>query len=117
MPNPSGGNQFGNFTLQPAYGDVAKQTELTREAPVSGAAVAGRALNAPRRGERQTMRGQPQPAQAPQQQPQAGAQQAAPPTPKISPQAWQAQSWQQIAAIPGASPLVQQYAARAQSGT
>lgn len=108
MPNPGGGNQFGNFTLQPAYGDVKKQTELTREAPVSGAPVAGRALNAPRRGERQAMRGPSQ------QQPQPGVQQQAPPTPEIAPQAWQAQSWQQIAAIPGASPLVQQYAQRAQ---
>jgi hypothetical protein len=36
VPNPGGANAFGGFELQTPYGDVKKQTQLNREAPISG---------------------------------------------------------------------------------
>lgn len=45
--NPGGTNQFGNYTIQPGYGDVKRQTELLRESPMSGSPLAAQALNAP----------------------------------------------------------------------
>ena len=97
MSNPGGGNQFGNYTLQPQYGDVKKQTQLTREAPISGSPFAAQALNAPRRQQKQaTAPRQSAPPEAPPV--------LASPTPGL---------WQQIAATPGASPLVISYASRA----
>lgn len=104
MPNPGGGNQFGNYTLQPGYGDVARQTRLTKAAPISGAPFAAHALETPRRAGKQAQRGK-----APQ--PQAPPAQAAPEP--IQPQVTLAARWQAIAAVPGASPLVQQLAAQA----
>ncbi len=108
--NPGGANQFGNYTLQPAYGDVKRQTELIREAPMSGAPVAGRALASPRSAQRATQR--PSAAVAPD----APQQQAAPPLEPVTYQAQLAATWQQIAATPGASPLVLQIAQAAQNG-
>ena len=92
MPNPGGGNQFGSYQLQPRYGDVKKQTQLTRAAPISGAPYAAQALNTPRRSQRSTQR--PQAAEA-----------ATPPaeTPKLPPE----QIYRRIAVIPGASETVQ----------
>lgn len=106
MPNPGGANAFGNFTLQKPYGDVKKQTALVKEAPLSGSPLAAQALNAPRRGQRQATR----PRREAQQQP------APMPPPQPTPQASSAMLWQQIAQLPGVSPLVQSYAAQAQSG-
>ena len=94
MSNTGGGNQFGNFQLQPAYGDVAKQSQLTRSAPMSGAPVP--ALNAPRRAQRQT--------QKPRRQPVAAAQEAQQPPPTVPPPAPQV-IYQQIAQIPGVTPM------------
>ena len=100
MSNPGGGNQFGNYTLQPQYGDVKKQTQLTREAPISGSPFAQQALGAPRRAQKRAAGvGSPTPGPAPEVL-------AAPVTPTAG-------LWQQIAAAPGASPLVISYAARA----
>ena len=107
MPNPGGGNQFGNYQIQAPYGDVKKQTELIREAPMSGAPTSGRALGAARSAQKQAIRGQQQPQAAPVGPPPGP--QAAP----VSPQAFTLAAWQQISQIPGASPLVQEYAARA----
>ncbi len=74
--NVQGSNQFGNYQLQPAYGDVKKQTQLTREAPISGSPFS--ALEAPRRAGRaakqppqaQTAPAQEQPGQEPSPEPQ-----------------------------------------------
>ena len=98
MSNPGGDNQFGNYTLQPGYGDVKRQTELLREAPISGSPLAAQALQAPRRAQKAASRrpgtnvGSP-PLVAPQAPPEASG-----PSPDV---------YHQIAAIPGASPLVQ----------
>ena len=110
MANEGGANQFGGYQIQPGYGDVKKQTELIREAPMSGAPTSGRALGAARSDQKRAVRGTTQAAPAP---PGAPAPAPTPPT-QISPQQFALQAWQQIAAIPGASPLIQQYAARAQ---
>lgn len=104
MPNPSGSNQF---QPEPAYGAVQRMTQLTREAPISGAPVAAHALDSPRRGRRQAARGGQQQSEAPLPV------ELPPPVP---PQALQAQVWAAVAADPGASPLVKEYAQRAQSG-
>lgn len=115
--NLGGSNQFGNYTLQPGYGDVAKQTALTREAPMSGSPIAANAIGSPKRATRTAARqGVPRSAQPPAQGPGGavpGPAAAAPPTPE----AQAASVWQQIAQTPGASPLVQQYAAQAASGS
>lgn len=103
MPNPGGTNQFGT---DPAYGDVKRLTELTREAPMSGARVAAGATNAPRRAQRQVTR----PARPAAAAPQAAQ---APPAP-VSYEAQLAAVWAQVAADPGASPLVREYAQQAQ---
>ena len=96
MSNPGGGNQFGNYTLQPKYGDVKKQTQLTREAPISGSPFAQQALNTPRRQQRQASR--------------QLAQRQVPPVMAANPEPVgpAPATYKAIAAIPGASPLVQQ---------
>lgn len=102
MPNPSGANQLGDTNVP--YGDVKRTYELTRAAPMSGAAVAGRALNAPRRAKQ---RGVTSPnAAAPPTVPPGPSQVQPPPVDNRT-------VWQEIARIPGASPLVHQLAARA----
>ena len=100
--NPGGSNQFGSYQIQPPFGDVKRQTELTRSAPMSGAPVAGRALGAPRAASRAT-------------QTRKGAVAAQTPltgnvTPPPLPPPSVATLWQRIAAIPGISPLAQEYA-------
>ena len=94
MSNPGGGNQFGNYTLQPQYGDVKKQTQLTREAPISGSPFAAQALNAPRRQQKAATRGR-------------SVVPSAPLPPVENPIGPPPDLYQQIASIPGASPLVQ----------
>jgi hypothetical protein len=93
MPNPGGGNQFGSYQIQPAYGDVKKQTQLTKAAPISGAPYAAQALNTPRRSQRSAGRAS-----------RGVAQNVAPPqdAPRLPVQ----QVYQQIAALPGASATV-----------
>jgi len=112
MPNPLGANPLNPNPVP--YGDVKRTTELTREAPMSGGTVAGRALNTPNRAQDQAVRGTPT---APASQP------AAAPVPAGSPPATEqpqtpyyqqvAQVWQALAAIPGASAEVRDYARRA----
>lgn len=102
--NPLGSNQFGNFTLQPQYGDVSKLTRLTKAAPISGAPVS--ALNMPKRSQRQAANGG-----------RAGAIQSAALGPTIPPQQPPppsvAATWQAISRIPGISPLAHEYASAA----
>jgi hypothetical protein len=114
LPNPGGQNSA--VDLRP-YGDVKKQTELTQSAPLSGAPVAGRAIDAARRAQRTAVRGRPQPAAS-------GPAPAA--TPPVAPGAAPVQNtgqqgsaqraavWSALAATPGASGLVQFYAQQAQ---
>jgi hypothetical protein len=105
--NPAGRNQFDRFTPELPYGDLKRSTELMREAPISGAPVAGRALNLPERAHDAAAR--PQAPRASTSAAPAGLSPYAPagaPTP--------AQVWAMIASVPGASPLVQQLAAQAQ---
>ena len=101
MPNPSGQNQFGSYTQRPTQGDVKRQAELTRAAPLSGAPVVGSEMNTPRRSKQQATRGgkqQQAAAPPPAQNAPAQAQQA---TPFLV-----AQRWAQIAAQPGANPAI-----------
>jgi hypothetical protein len=92
MPNPGGGNQLGSYQIQPKYGDVKKQTALTKAAPISGAPYAAQALNTPQRSQRSATRGTPQ--QSPQQPPTVGTQ-----SPTLPPE----QIYKAIADLPGAS--------------
>ncbi len=93
--NAGGSNQFGNYTLQPAYGDVKKQTALTRAAPISGSPFS--ALQAPERAQARATRprqqGQPQAPMPPVQAPQA-------PDPSVV--------YRQIAEIPNVTPVWRQ---------
>jgi len=109
-PNPGGHNQFQGFGTVAPYGDQARQFELTREAPMSGAPVAGRAIGTPERqrsARRRAAAG-------------GGGSGAGQPTTTVLPQLplpyekQIAMIWQQVASIPGASDLVQQIASDAQ---
>lgn len=102
--NPEGVNSFTGFGDEPMYGEATKDAALARSAPVAGAAVVAGAIAAPRRASRNAARGGAQPVAAPLPPP--GAMQP-------SPNATLAMQWQQIAAIPGASDLVREYAALA----
>lgn len=97
MANPTGVNQV--FNPEQAYGEVKRLQELTRSAPVSGAPVAGRALNTPQRAQRSATRGEAAPP-------------APPPLPPSIPDApvTKAQTWAELAREPGASELVAYYA-------
>lgn len=110
MPNnASGVNGFDGFGTEEPYGQATKDAQLAGGAPLAGAAVASRPIQAAKRAGRQAVRG----ASA---QPVASAQpQDSAPLPPQEPsyEARLAQMWQGIAAIPGASPLVQTYAALA----
>jgi len=113
MANPGGKNSpvhFNGLVQNPAvYGDKQKQGDLARSAPTAGGGAAGSMLNSPRRAKQQAMRPQQQ-----QQSPQP--QQLVPQGEAPSYQAQLASAWAEIAATPGASPLVQQLAQEAQLG-
>lgn len=108
--NPGGNNQFQGFGLEAPYGQGTKNTELLREAPMSGSPVAGRAIGTPERQRSQRRRAArgTRPGSPPQ------------PTTTVLPQLpipYEKQialMWQQAAAIPGASDLVKQVAQNAQ---
>ena len=110
MANPNGSNQhFQGFGSVTPYGDEKRQFELTREAPLSGAPVAGRAIGAPERQRSARRRAA------------SGKAGGAPtPTTTVLPQLpipypkQIAMIWQQVAAIPGASDTVKQIAQDAQ---
>ena len=110
MANPGGKNSPVHFNglvqNPPVYGDKARQGDLQRTVPLAGGGAAS-ALNAPRRAGSQAKSG-PTPKAAPVSSPSPGLQ----PTY----QAQLAQTWAEIAAVPGASPLVQQLAQEAQIG-
>lgn len=109
MPNPGGSNQLGSYQLQPAYGDVKKQTELTKNAPISGSPFAVHATETPRRSQRQVARG----GSATPSAASAAGPPGSTPTPQPSSAAALAHTWQELAETPGASPVVQQLAYQA----
>lgn len=101
--NPQGVNGFDGFGRESAYGAVKRLTQATKAAPLAGDAAP--ALNAPRRAQRQAVRGRAQ-------------QQAAPPPAPASPTEVPypvalANEWAEIAQTPGVSELVLEYAGRA----
>jgi hypothetical protein len=96
MPNPSGVNSFDKFGTQATYGAVKKATDLAGGAPLSGAPNA--AVSAPKRAQRAAVshkRGQGQGK-------------------SVDYPTFQAQWWTDTAATPGVSPLVMEYAMKAQ---
>lgn len=97
MANPGGTNQLGSHP----YGAIKRATELTREAPMSGAPIATRATEAPRRAGKRARRGERAPAVAPP---------APMPGPLPDPQAVVGEVWSALAADPDASDLIRQYA-------
>lgn len=107
VPNNAGGvNGWQGFGDEEPYGQATKDAELARGAPLAGAKLASGPIAAPKRAGRAAKRGsapQPVPVAAP----------SPGPPPVVSPDAQLAQRWQAIASIPGASPLVQEYAALA----
>jgi hypothetical protein len=103
--NDGGHNQFQGFGTEAPYGDVKRQFELTREAPLSGAPIAGRAIGAPERQRSARRRAA-----------QGGGGAAPQATTTVVPQLpipyphQVAMIWQRVAAIPGASDRVKQIA-------
>jgi hypothetical protein len=97
--NPAGINQLGSHP----YGAIRRATELTREAPMSGAPVATHATEAPRRAGKRAKRGAPVAAPP-------AALVGAPVGPEPSPQAQLAVIYSVWAAEPDASDLVRQLA-------
>lgn len=95
--NPSGENGWQGFGTEQPYGEATKQKQLQQAAPLAGAPIAAGPINAPRRAKQQAGQ-QPAPPQLPVAPPQGV------PTANV---------WQQLAATPGASPLVLEYAAKA----
>lgn len=108
-PNPSGANGI----TPPAYGDVKKQLQLSKQAPLSGAPIATAATEAPRRAQRKSQRDK---RPAPPTQQELGEASVQPQqTPSYDAQL--AAKFTEIAGRPGAQgfPLIQEYAVDAQS--
>ncbi len=103
MANPSGANSPTSYqpTETVPYGEKKRQGDLARTAPVAGQQQTNQFLGTPRAATDAALANSPPVTAASQPQPQA----------PVNPMA---QTWAQIAATPGASPLVQEYAARAQ---
>ena len=98
--NPSGVNSFDHFSPEPAYGKVSQADRLKKAYPVPGVPDAGKQAQ-----RRATKRGGTPPTQAP-------AVSAPAPQGQVPPQEFARMAWQDIAAIPEASPLIKQLAAR-----
>lgn len=93
--NPGGVN--GLYESEAPYGAIKRRQQMTQAAPLPP----NRAINTPRRAQRSATKLS-----------QAIAQQQAPAAEPLDPM----QQWAAIAAIPGASPLVRDYALRASRG-
>lgn len=98
--NPGGVNAFGGWGREAPYGAIEKEKTLTRAAPI----VAPPAVGAPDKAQRRAVgkKGAAQssaPATAPATSPSV-----TPPGMVVS------QFWAQLAAVPGASPLIMQLA-------
>jgi hypothetical protein len=106
--NPAGVNSFDHFAPEPAYGEGLQTGANKQAAPLAGGAAAASVIDAPRRAKRSAGK-QPQPAPV-----QPGVAPGAPS--QVTGTAAVAAFWQQVARVPGASPLVQQLAAQAANG-
>jgi hypothetical protein len=108
VPNNAGGvNGWQGLGTEEPYGQATKDAALKSGAPLAGAPLSSGPIAAPKRAGRQARRGAaPQPVQAPPAAPQQ-------PQEDMPYDAKLAQWWQGIAAVPGASPLVREYAAMA----
>jgi hypothetical protein len=104
LPNPKGVNQLSPH----GYGDVQKQTQLKRSAPISGAPLVAGALNAAQQNQRRAVRSAP----AATETGAVGVGEPQPP-PQPTPQAIIGQVFAAAASYPGASPLIKQIAAQA----
>lgn len=102
MANQTGVNQFGSAVVQPKYGDVGKETALTKSAPMSGAPRAATAFNLPRRAAKAVVRGGGGGAA-----PRGGVASVAPPLMTPQQPGPSPISLRAIASVPGVSPLVQ----------
>lgn len=104
MPNPSGANGLFDATgSDTAYGARRRIEQTTKAAPMAGGPATASVLDTPRRSKKRAGRAAaPQPMATPTPQPA-----------EITPAASVAQVWQQLAQVPGASPLVLEYAQRA----
>lgn len=103
--NPSGANNWQGMGNEEPYGQATKDAALAHGAPLAGARVASGPLAAPKRATRQSQR------RTASQRATAAPVPAGPPSmPEPSYDAKLAQWWQGIAAVPGASELVKQYA-------
>lgn len=107
MPNPQGYNAFGGpMEHQAPYGAAQKEKDLLSLAPISQRVPS--AQNAPRRAQRHaTGRDRPQG--------QADGPAVPPAQPVVPPENIALSFWQQLAAEPGASELIRQYAQEAGS--
>lgn len=106
--NPEGVNSWTGFGDEEPYGQATRNAALARSAPMAGAAVASGPIAAPQRSGRQAHQ-----QRAPEQAVSAAA--PAPTAPVELPYDVRlAQWWKSIAAIPGASDLVKQYAVLAE---
>lgn len=101
--NPTGVNSFDRFAPEPAYGQISQADRLKKAYPVPGVPDAGK------QAQRRAVKGGRG----------AQTQMAAPAIPapqgQVPPQQFAAMAWQEIASAPGASPLVKEIAARANS--
>lgn len=109
VPNPSGVNGFTPPGVEVPYGDAQQNAAVQKSAPLAGQAETAHATNAPRRSQRQAVRGDAESDHV-----------AAPEMPgspgRIAPAAEVAMFWQQIALNPDASPLVKSIAQEAAGG-
>jgi len=118
MPNPNGTNQFDRFASTAKHGDAKKLAQSQKLAPMSGAPVS--ALNAPTRAKRHAT-GQDKPEGVRRVSQPAGRSGQQPDLPPVGDQPSEemvrlellASQWEAVARLPGASPLLKQYAREA----
>lgn len=94
MPNPSGFN--GVTPEEPPYGARKQMGAMQKSAPLAGQPISASAQNTPRRARRRAQMGAVEPAALPA------------PAPTASPAAAAVSFWQQVAQVPGVTPLVQE---------
>lgn len=113
MPNnnPSGVNGFQGFGTEEAYGQATQDKSLAAGAPLAGGKLAAGAITAPKKAQKKAVKGAPTETRAPFMMAPDQPMEVPSPAPALDP----AQTWQQIAAAPGAEsfPLLHYYASRA----
>lgn len=101
--NPGGVNSFNHWAPEPAYGQVSQADRLKKAYPVPGVPDAGK------QAQRRAVKG------GRGTQTQVAAPTIPAPQGQVPPEQFSAMAWQEIAASSGASPLVKEIAARANS--